>query len=258
MFIDSHCHLDFPEFDADRERVFAQAASVGVTQFLVPATTYQSWDKVYQLKQANSAVRIAYGIHPYFLVSQQISVLDKLEQRAAEDKVIAIGEVGLDFGPKQINSDTQLDFLNKQLDIAQNLNLPVVLHARKSYDQLFSILKKYRIGSGVIHAFSGSEVQAKRFLDIGFLLGIGGVITYPRGHKLRSLLSHLSDDSFLLETDSPDMPVFGYQGQRNVPERIVEIAQIVAEVRQQDLERIAFNGQHNILKAFPRWNVKEE
>ena len=253
MFIDSHCHLDFIEFDSDLDLVISRAYAEKVQAFVVPSTTYQSWDKVNRLKSERSSVRAAYGIHPYFLAEEKFASLDFLEAYAEENGAIAIGEIGLDYWPGSVNYEIQKRFLIRQLDIAQNLKLPVILHARKSYDELSSILKKYSV-QGVVHAFTGSDVQAKRFLEQGFLLGIGGSITYPRAQKTRSMLKNLTDQDFVLETDAPDMPLFGLQGQRNEPSLLITVAKAVAEIREQDVMQIADYTSVNLIKLFRNWN----
>ncbi|TBR45120.1 TatD family deoxyribonuclease [Marinomonas agarivorans] len=251
--IDSHCHLDFPVFADQLDNVLQVAKEVGVTEFLLPATTYQSWQTIYELTIRYPQIRAAYGIHPYFLAQETLASVDELEQFAATHNAVAIGETGLDFWPDQIHRDTQIHFLEKQLQVAENLRLPVILHARKSYDELYALVKKYRIPSGVVHAFTGSLVQAKRFIDLGFVIGIGGVITYPRAQKTRQLAMSLTNNDFILETDAPDMPLFGYQGQVNMPAQIVKTAEVLADLRSQSIVDVAHHSRNNVLRTFPKW-----
>lgn len=254
MFIDSHCHLDFIEFEPDLDLVIRRAYAQNVQAFVVPSTTYQSWSRVRELEKAHLSINAAYGIHPYFLAEEKLASLDLLEAFADENNAIAIGEIGLDYWPGSVNHEIQKRFLLRQLDIAQNLNLPVILHARKSYDELLIILKKYSFEGGIIHAFTGSEVQAKRFIEHGLLIGIGGSVTYPRAQKTRKMLKNLADQHFVLETDSPDMPLSGMQGQRNEPANLAKTAAIVAEIRDQDIEQIAEYTSANVMKLFRNWN----
>ena len=253
MFIDSHCHLDFVDFNSDLDDVIVRAYAEKIQSFIVPSTTYVSWDKVRQLALERSSVRAAYGIHPYFLAQEKYASLDELEAFSELNKALAIGEIGLDYWPGSVNYEIQKRFLIRQLDIAQNLKLPVILHARKSYDELAGILKKFSV-QGIVHAFTGSEVQAKRFIEQGFLLGIGGSVTYPRSQKVRRMLKNLADKDFVLETDSPDMPLSGFQGQRNEPAHLAKVAAIVAEIREQDISKIADYTSVNIVKLFNNWN----
>lgn len=256
MFIDSHCHLDFPVFKDDLDKVLQAANSVGVSGFLVPSTTYQSWDAVNLLGKQYPSIRTAFGYHPYFLETQNEADLDLLEPYAALHNAVAIGEIGLDYWEGHLSAEKQEHFFIRQLDIAQNLRLPVILHARKSYDQVFSLVKKYQPNGGIIHAFTGSLTQAKKFIDLGFILGIGGVATYERAKKVRRMLVSLSDDDFVLETDSPDMPVFGFQGERNSPDKIITIAQCIADLREQDINEIALHTSNNVLRILSNWNSK--
>lgn len=253
MFIDSHCHLDFIDFEPDLDDVIARAYAAKVQAFIVPSTTYSSWERVSQIEMTRESVRAAFGIHPYFLAEEKFASLTYLEEFAITNRAIAIGEIGLDYWPGSVNYEIQKRFLLKQLDIAQNLHLPVILHARKSYDELTSILKKYTL-KGVVHAFTGSDVQAKRLIEQGFILGIGGSVTYPRAQKTRRMLKNLADQDFVLETDSPDMPLFGLQGQRNEPENLAKVADIVAEIREQGVAQIADYTSENVIKLFRNWN----
>lgn len=253
MFIDSHCHLDLIEFKSDLDLVIARAYAEDVQAFVVPSTTYQSWSRVRQLESERSSVRAAYGIHPYFLAEEKFANLDFLEEFAATNNAIAIGEIGLDYWPGSVNYEIQKRFLLRQLDIANNLHLPVILHARKSYDELALILKKFSL-QGIVHAFTGSDVQAKRFIEQGFLLGVGGGVTYPRAQKTRKMLKNLADQDFVLETDSPDMPLFGLQGQRNEPANLAKVAAVVAQIREQDIAQIADYTSVNLIKLFRNWN----
>lgn len=254
MLIDSHCHLDFIDFEPDLDLAIARAYANNVQAFVVPSTTYLSWDNVKKLAETRSSVRAAYGIHPYFLAEEKFASLDFLEAFAVANNAIAIGEIGLDYWPGSVNYEIQKRFLLRQLDIAQNLHLPVILHARKSYDELLLILKKYSLDGGVVHAFTGSEVQAKRFIEQGLVLGIGGSITYSRAQKTRKMLKSLADQSFILETDSPDMPLSGMQGQRNEPANLAQIAAEVANLREQDIAKVADYTSVNVVKLFGNWN----
>lgn len=257
MFIDSHCHLDFSVFEQELDTILQNAYQNGVKAFLVPATTLQSWDKVKQLSCRYSAIRTAYGLHPYFLTENSVQDIAHLERFSAENNPVAIGEIGLDFWPDQVSKNIQVDCFKRQLSVAENLSLPVIIHARKSYDDVFSIVRKYRLSGGVIHAFTGSLVQAQRFIDLGFILGCGGSITYLRARKTRHLFKTLSNNDFILETDAPDMPLYGYQGKKNTPSQIVEIAKTLSDLRAQSLEEIAYHNYNNVMRAFPAWNKEE-
>jgi TatD DNase family protein len=255
MFIDSHCHLNFDVFDEQRDSLILRCLENQVAGFLVPATTFDSWSKLAILVKRYPEWRVAYGLHPYFLAEASLDQIDSLAEQCDTQRVVAVGEIGLDCWPNAVDMRVQLDFFSRQLKIAKSLKLPVILHARKSYDLVFKCLREVGFNEGgVVHAFNGSVEQAKRFIDLGFLLGIGGTVTYPRAKKAHRVLASLSDEAFILETDSPDMPLHGFQGQNNTPLSIPLIAQCVAMIRKESVQRIAAQTYDNLLRVFPKWN----
>ncbi|ETI61493.1 TatD family hydrolase [Marinomonas profundimaris] len=255
MFIDSHCHFDFDVFDDQRDILMARCLNHGVSGFLVPATTHVSWSRLEQFIGRYPQWRAAYGLHPYFLKDASLDQIDLLGEQCATQRVVAVGEIGLDCWPNAVDLKTQIDFFKRQLSVAKSLDLPVILHARKSYDLVLKCLREidFKAG-GVVHAFNGSLEQAKRFLDFGFVLGVGGTITYPRANKARRVLSALGTSAFVLETDSPDMPLNGFQGQYNTPLSIPIVAHHVATIRGEDIEQVATQTYNNLLRIFPRWH----
>lgn len=255
MLTDSHCHLDFTCFDDQRDALFERCHRAGVNHFVIPGTTADSWAKVRQIGQQYDYCKIALGLHPYFLHQFEPAHLAQLEQTLALGEVVAVGEIGLDKWPGMPDYALQQSVFRSQLSIAQQFELPVIVHARKSEDDLLKLLRqqKFRAG-GIVHAFNGSLVQAERFAELGFVLGIGGTVTYPRAQKARRVLQALSDQAFVLETDAPDMPVCGYQGQINSPERLMLIAQEVATLRQQTIESVAQQTNDNLLRVLPNWH----
>lgn len=241
---DSHCHLDFPEL-ASQPDLLAQLAKEGCCGVLVPATTAQSFVPVRTLADNNPGfVWPAFGLHPYFMRQHKTGDLNQL--RAELDKgCIAVGEIGLDF---MIEADpvAQMALFRQQLQLAREYGLPVILHARKSLDEISSILKQEKFSQGgIVHAFSGSLVQAQRFIDQGFVLGIGGAVTYTRANKLRHTVSVLPLDSIVLETDAPDMRPSFVQG-HNSPRYLPEIAQHIAALRGMPLELLLNSSCENL------------
>lgn len=254
MFIDSHCHLDFPVFD-ELADLIAQSQAAGVEEFLVPGTTSASWAGVLALGQCYPSIKVALGLHPYFLQSYQASDLLQLERLLNEQEVVAVGEIGLDKWPNLPDYSLQQEVFVAQLRLAKQHALPVILHARKSEDDLLKWLRQSKFShGGIVHAFNGSLEQAKRFIGLGFVLGIGGTVTYPRAQKARRVLQALNDQDYVLETDSPDMPICGHQGQVNTPLRIVDVAQTVSELRQQSVSEIAQNTCANLQRVLPNWH----
>jgi TatD DNase family protein len=254
MLIDSHCHFDFDVFDESRDALMSRCFEQGVVGFLVPATTYASWIKLEALSESYPSWRVAYGLHPYFLEDASLSQIDFLAEQCEKNQVVAVGEIGLDCWPNAVDMQRQLAFFIRQLQVAKSLNLPVILHARKSYDLVLKCLRDTGFKSGgVVHAFNGSLEQAKRFLGQGFVLGVGGTITYPRAKKAHRVLASLGGCDFILETDSPDMPIHGFQGQANTPLSIPLIAQSVAIIRNESIEQVAAQTYNNLLRVFPKW-----
>ena len=235
--IDTHCHLDFPELSADIDAVLERAHKAGVAKFVVPGVSADNWDAVLNLCSEHAGLYPALGLHPCFLTGEHTADIALLAATLKDnDQLVAVGEIGLDLFIPNANLQQQLAVLTPQLTLAKEHQKPVLLHVRKAHDLLLKQLRQLKLErAGLVHAFSGSEQQAREYLKLGFKLGIGGSVTYERATKLRRLVAELPLESFVLETDSPDMPLEGYQGQVNYPERIANVAAAVARIRQQPL-----------------------
>lgn len=250
QLIDSHSHIDFSEFDNDREVAIERANSAGVSNIIVSATTAERWFLIKELcdKHGDKQTQChpAYGLHPMFMSEYQPQHLDELRQWIKNEKPIAIGEIGLDYFIDEANGkdskqvrQSQLDLFIAQLQLADEFALPVIIHARKSLDIVLKHLRLFPKLTGSIHSFSGSEQQAKQLIDLGFYLGLGGPITYTRATKLRKLAMTLPLESILLETDSPDQPDAQHYNERNEPAYLSNVAQTIAELRNISVEEIA-------------------
>ncbi len=257
--IDSHCHLDFPHFDQDREKVMVAAAEKGVAGFLVPGTQAQYFKRVIKLATGSSLVRFALGLHPYFLDTFCDADLSELEtearrcQQQLPKKLVAIGEIGID-NAIAIDAATQRAVFSHQLELASGLGLPVIIHHRRSHNDIVRLLKQYRFSQGgIIHAFTGSVQEARTYIDLGFYLGVGGGITYPRANKTRSTIKGIGLGHLVLETDSPDMPLCGFQGQRNSPSQLPLIAKSLAKLLELPVSEIEAQTDKNLLDAIPNW-----
>lgn len=250
MLIDAHCHLDFSQFDNDRAEVFEAAEAVGVRHFIVPGTTRARWQQVLALRE-RADTSVCLGLHPYFLDQHQQSDIAALDQLLREHpEVVAVGECGID-GRFKDTLETQWHFFDAQLKLAKQHALPVVVHCVHANDQVAKRLRQLAIPKGgLIHAFSGSIEQATKFLDLGFIVGLGGAVTYERAKRLRRTVQALPDGTFVLETDSPDMPLSGYQGQRNEPRRIVDVCAAVAQLRLQTKDAVAEQSSVAAAKLF--------
>lgn len=247
---DSHCHLDASEFDPDRDQVLARARAAGVTRQLVPAVDRASWPKIRSLCAADPGLRPAYGLHPMFLDRHQPGDLEELAEWLAREHPAAVGECGLDFFVEGLDPEAQRSYFQRQLELAREFDLPVVLHARRAVDEVIASLR--RVGSlrGVVHSWSGSEEQARQLFGLGFHLGIGGPVTFERAQRLRRTVATMPLEWLLLETDAPDQPDAAHRGERNEPARLPNVLAVVAELRGQDPAEIAAATSANAERLF--------
>ncbi|WP_243647284.1 TatD family hydrolase [Aestuariirhabdus litorea] len=253
MFFDTHCHLDFPQFDARRDAVLESCARAGIGRILIPGVTAKGWARLIQLcRQRGKAVdlKAALGLHPMFMEQHRETDLEQLRQLLEKrtPEVVAVGEIGLDYLLPPASWPEQQQLLRRQLKLAATASLPVVLHVRKAHDQVLKILRELNFTrGGVVHAFSGSEQQALRYRERGFLLGVGGAISWPRATRLRGLMSQLPLEALVLETDAPDMKPSFAEGQWNSPVHLPGIAGCLAELKNVSVEQIAEQTLRNML-----------
>jgi TatD DNase family protein len=258
MLIDTHCHLDAAEFNSDRDAVAAAAQTTGVGMIVIPAVERANFQQVIDLTNKHAHCSMALGIHPMYVDGAQPSDLVELKRLITEQmalprpKIVAVGEIGLDFFVTQTNRETQEYFFTEQLKIANEFDLPVVLHVRRAVDDVLKYLRKYKVQGGIAHAFNGSTQQAEAFIGLGFKLGFGGAMTYPRALKIRELAKTLPLESIVLETDAPDIPPewIGTKG-RNSPAQLVKIAEILAELRGISVTQIIEITGKNSLQILP-------
>ena len=234
QLIDSHCHLDFPAFDADRTAVLQRCQTLGVQQLLVAGISQQHWSRLLSTLAQYPQLYGALGLHPYFLAEHQTQHLtdlaNLLDQQRHNPQLCAVGEIGLDFYLSELDPAQQNYFFEQQLILAKEFNLPVILHVRKAHAQVIAQLKRFELPrAGIVHAFNGSFEQAKEYIKLGFLLGIGGAYTWPQATRLQNTLQQLPLDSIVLETDSPDMAPSFAAKQRNTPENLPQICRQLAE-----------------------------
>jgi TatD DNase family protein len=220
---DTHCHIDVEDFDPDRTEVLQAARAAGVSDLLVPAVQRSTWPALIALCEQDSQLHLALGMHPVYLDRHRAQDIESLAEQVAAAQPVAIGEIGLDWHVPGLDRDRQLRLLEDQLEIAQAAQLPVVLHVRKAHDVMLQSLKRYRLNGGFCHAFSGSQQQASHYLDMGFCLGFGGMLTFERSHRLRRLATELPLDGIVLETDAPDMTVASHRYERNSPAYLPEV-----------------------------------
>ncbi|MFN3376534.1 MAG: TatD family hydrolase [Burkholderiaceae bacterium] len=265
-WIDTHCHLDAPEFDPDRSAVRAAARAAGVHCCVLPAVARSNWDTVRALAHAGGDA-YALGIHPLFTPQAQDEDIDRLEQAlldARDDpRLVAVGEIGIDGFVPGLDRARQERFYRAQLRLARRFGLPVLLHVRRSADLLLKHLRAEPVAGGIAHAFNGSAQQARQFIDLGLRLGFGGAATFDRALQLRHLFGTVPDGSLVLETDAPDIPphwvytpaaerAAGRPQGRNSPAELPRIGAALAPLRGWDTPTLARCSSANALAALPR------
>ncbi len=248
--IDSHCHLDAGEFDVDRDAVIDRAQAAGVRAQIVPATVAAGWPKLREVCAARPGLHPAYGLHPVFLDAHGPADLDLLEEWIARERPCAIGECGLDYFIETLDRDAQAHYFEGQLALAAKHDLPVIVHARRAVDAVIQAIRRAGDVRGVVHSFAGSPEQARQLWERGFLLGLGGPVTYERAQRLRHLAATMPLEYLLLETDAPDQPDAQIRGQRNEPARLGHIAEVIATLRGEPAEEIALRTADNARRLF--------
>ena len=237
--IDSHCHIDVAEFDEDREVVLQRARKLGVAGIVVPGIRSADWGALLELCGSHPGLYPALGLHPVFMEQHTDGDISMLEDLLPEHPVVAIGEIGLDYFVEGLDRAAQQSLFEAQLAVAQDANLPVILHVRKSHDAVLETLRRIPVRGGICHAFNGSLQQAARYIETGFRLGFGGMLTFDRSVKLRALARELPVEALVLETDAPDMTVVQHRGERNSPEYLPYCLSALARVRDTDAEELA-------------------
>ncbi|MDR0563797.1 MAG: TatD family hydrolase [Azoarcus sp.] len=236
--IDTHLHLDAPEFDADRAEVLKRARAAGVSKFVVPAVDRASFSRVLALAETEPDVYPALGIHPLYVGSASEDDLSALDTLLAQGRAVAVGEIGLDFFEPQTDAVRQKMFFDAQLKSARRHDLPVILHVRRAQDAILAALRQAKIKGGIAHAFNGSPQQAEAFIRLGFKLGFGGAMTYSGSRRIRRLAAELPLEAIVLETDAPDMPPAWIKKGRNEPDNLARFALCLAELRGLPVEEI--------------------
>jgi TatD DNase family protein len=256
--IDTHAHLDMPEFDSDREEVIARAKDAGVTTIVTIGIDLTSCRKAIQLAEKHSGVWAAVGIHPQETKGVEAKDVDILELLAKSNRVVAIGEIGLDFYRNYSSKEDQIAVLMPQLEIAAKSGLPVIIHCRQAQAEMIPILQNWvnsqRLPEGkprgVLHCFSGDFETAERYLRMGFYISLGGYIGYPSSAKLRETIQKIPLERIVIETDCPFLPPQKYRGKRNEPCYTLITAGVLAEIKRLTLEEIAQQTTQNAVKLF--------
>lgn len=250
MLVDSHSHLDAAEFDADRDAVLARARAAGVTRQVLPAVEAATWPKLRDICAREPGLFAAYGLHPMFLDAHREGHLDDLRDWIERERPVAVGECGLDFFVEGLDADAQSFFFEGQLRLAREFDLPVIVHARRAVDAVITTIRRIGGLRGVVHSFPGSMEQARQLSQAGFLLGLGGPVTYERANRLRKLAATMPLEWLLLETDSPDQPDCDIRGERNEPARLGKIVETIAMLRNAQPDDIARATSANAERLF--------
>lgn len=246
--IDTHAHLDDRSFDADRGAMFERAAQAGVRRWIVPAIDRGNWEAIDRLCASREGVYAAYGLHPMFLANHRDEHLEALPAWLETKRPVAVGEIGLDFYVEGLDPEHQRELFIGQLHLAKEHDLPVIVHARRAFEEVIHTLRRIGGLRGVVHSFSGSEEQARQLFELGFHIGIGGPVTYDRAHRMHRVVSQMPLEYLLLETDAPDQPCAHHRGERNEPAYMVDVLETIARLRDIDPAEVASattgNAQH--------------
>lgn len=253
--IDSHCHVDSDQFDADREAVIARAVAAGVTTILAIGTGEgpPHLDAGIALAEAHPCFLATVGVHPHNAERVQPETYSQLEALAAHPKCVGIGEIGLDYHYNFSPREVQQEVFQRQLELAKKLRLPIVLHTREAWADTIKILKQhwdFTLG-GIVHCFSEGLEEAKEAVELNFHLGLAGVLTYPKADRLREAASFVPLDRILVETDAPYLAPAPFRGKRNEPAHVIETAKRLGALRGVTLEEIDELTTANFRRVFP-------
>jgi len=247
MFTDTHCHV-YKEYYENIDEVIDKAKKIGVNRLINNGCDCESNKEVLDTISKYSEVYGAIGIHPESVDSYTIEDLDFIKNNLINDKIIAIGEIGLDYHYTKENKEEQIKLFETQLKLAEDNNMPVVIHSREATDDMLCILKKYKL-KGVIHSFSGSLETANEYIKLGYLIGINGVVTF-KNCKLKEILSNIPLENIILETDSPYLTPEPFRGHKNEPGNVKYTAEFVANIYNIELKKLAEITNSNIRRIF--------
>ncbi|MBX8521620.1 TatD family hydrolase [Pseudomonas cichorii] len=261
MLIDTHTHLDFPDFDDDRQQVLDKCRTLGVERMVVLGVYQRNWQRLWDLTLEHPALYAAFGLHPVYIDEhrpEHLSELgDWLNRLKGHPQLCAVGEIGLDYYVENPDRPNQQRVFEAQLQLAADFDLPALLHVRRSHADVIATLKRHKLRrSGIIHAFAGSREEAREYIRLGFKLGLGGAATWPQALRMHRVIAELPLESIVLETDSPDMAPAMYPNQRNSPQHLPDISRALAGLLKISPEDLAQVSTHNACELFG-WPVRE-
>ena len=251
MFIDCHAHLEMEAFDRDREEVLRRALEAGLTQIVTVGTDLQSSEKALQLAEDHPFVFPTVGFHPHNAKDADYASMNALVSLGKNHRVIAWGEIGLDFFWHHSPPQAQLEVFEQQMDMASRLGLPVIIHSREANDEVLRVLKKREGRSkGVIHCFSGDYDMAMTLMDLGYLISIPGTVTYKNASIIQDVVRKVPLEGLLVETDAPFLAPMPFRGKRNEPAHVVHTVRKIAELRHLDVQAVAHATSENARRIF--------
>jgi len=256
MLIDTHCHLDASEFDADRDAVIASAQGAGIGRLVIPAVEVGNFESVARLARRIPGAAYTLGIHPPYVERAAFEDLERLrhalDSAMGDPQFVGVGEIGLDHFVPGLDRARQLQFFDAQLRLAREYKLPVILHVRRAQDVILGRLRRLSVIGGIAHAFNGSLQQAQAYAALGFALGMGGAMTDPRALRIRTIARQMPLDDLVLETDAPDIAPIWRRGERNSPTELARICDCLAELRQLGASQVRATTTCTALRVLPR------
>jgi TatD DNase family protein len=252
MLIDSHAHLEMPEFRRDLTEVIQRAKASGVEYIFTVGTEKRDWMRALEIAHSNPSVYAILGVHPHNAREIDEETYPTLRKLCTDDKVRAYGEIGLDFFRNLSPQDVQLKRFREQIQFARELGLPIVVHDREAHQETLEILKseKAEEDGGIIHCFSGGYQMAKACIEMGFFISIPGSITFKNAERVQEVVKQIPLDSLLIETDAPFLTPVPFRGKRNEPSYVRYTAQKVAEIKKVSLEKVAELTTENALRVY--------
>lgn len=249
---DSHCHVDDRKFDADRDEALARMLERGVTRYAVIGSDMESSRHAADFAAGHKGCYAAVGIHPHEAKTMQDGDLDLLAQWLKEDKVVALGEIGLDYYYDLSPRDVQMDVCEKQMELAWQLNVPVAYHVRDAHQDMIDLLKRHKgkLTGGIIHCFSGSWEIAREYLKLGYYISFAGPVTFKKAPKLQEAAMNVPRERLLVETDSPYLAPEPVRGRRNEPGNVYYVAEKIAALRGESLEELAAYTTQNAMDVY--------
>ena len=250
MLVDTHCHLDFPEFDQDRDEVIQRARECGINYIINIGSSLEGSESSLGLSQKYASVYASIGIHPHEADKFNQEIREAVSRLAKNDKVVAIGEIGLDYYKNYSKAVNQMPLFISLVKLAKDLNLPIILHTRQAQDDTLKVLKEYMPLKAVVHCFSGDENFLHECLELGFFISFTCNITYKKAQNLRNLVKVMPLDRLFLETDAPFLAPEGFRGKRNEPAQVKLLAEEIAKIKEKSFAEVAKVTSENAINFF--------